>query len=225
MNKHLNIIAIISLTIYLVICFSVLVKLNWTEAFDLSLIHFIQGFVTAERAEIIVLLTDIGGSFAIILFSILTVSLLFLFKMYTAELWFSSTLVIGPGFLVSLMKRLVDRERPDFLRLAFESSESFPSGHSTASTVFFGLLGILLIYFVTHTWQKYLIGVITIGVILFVMTSRIFLGVHFPTDVLAGLTFGIFIITLSLSLYFKYSPKLINYLAQHSIEDKSPSRN
>lgn len=224
MNKRLTIIAIASLTIYLTISISVLLRLNWTEVIDLSLINYIQGFVTKERVEIIVILTDIGGSTAVILFTILIVIILFLRKMYSAALWFSLTLVIGPGLLVSLMKRLIDRDRPEFLRLASETSQSFPSGHSTASTVFFGLLGIMSIYFLNQRWQKYLVGIITVLLIAFVMTSRIFLGVHFPTDVFAGLTFGIFVISLSLLLYINYSPRLIKYFKNHSIIDKSPSR-
>jgi undecaprenyl-diphosphatase len=148
---------------------------------------------------------------------------LFIKKMYTAALWFGLTISLSPGVLVHLMKPVIGRERPEFLRLAAESTYSFPSGHSTASTVFYGMLGLILILSVQKLWKKIIIAFITVTIILFVMASRIYLGVHFPTDVLAGFSFGAATVLLSLSLYHLALPKFSQWLRSKDITDKSLS--
>lgn len=103
------------------------------------------------------------------------------------------------------------------------TSQSFPSGHSTAVTVFLGLLGIFIILIVHTKWIKILSGVIAFSLITFIMFTRVYLGVHFPTDVLAGFSFGIAVVSLSIALYKLYLDKVKQALFRRSIEDQSPS--
>lgn len=223
MNKIFNITGISFLILYIFIAVSVMTASGWVNHLDLYFIKVIQSTVTDSGASTVSLLTDIGGTEGIVILTLLVTVSLFLKKMYVAGFWFGMTVMISPGILVHLMKRLVDRDRPEFLRLAAETSQSFPSGHSTASTVFFGLSGVILILLARKLWKRLIITVITAAIILFIMSSRIYLGVHFPTDVLAGFSFGVATVLLSISLYHIVRPKFQRWLQNRDITDKSPS--
>lgn len=209
--------------LYIIIAVSVMTAGGWVQSFDLYFIQLIQSTVTDSGASTVRLLTDIGGTESIVVLTLLVTVTLFIKKMYVAGFWFGITVLTSPGILVHLMKRLINRDRPEFLRLAAETSQSFPSGHSTASTVFFGLSGVILMLLVREKWKKGIIIFITAAIILFIMSSRIYLGVHFPTDVIAGFSFGAATVLLSISLYHIVRPKFQGWLLTRDITDKSPS--
>ena len=223
MNRKFLITGISFLIIYIVIAASVITEQLWVRRIDLYFTEAIQSTVTDSRAAVILVMTEIGGTEAIVVLTLIVTVSLFIKKMYTAALWFGLTISLSPGVLVHLMKPVIGRERPEFLRLAAESTYSFPSGHSTASTVFYGMLGLILILSVQKLWKKIIIAFITVTIILFVMASRIYLGVHFPTDVLAGFSFGAATVLLSLSLYHLALPKFSQWLRSKDITDKSLS--
>lgn len=99
-------------------------------------------------------------------------------------LWVLGGSTLGTGFGFAL-KQLIERPRPGEASVAV-FTHSFPSGHSLMATVIFLTLAILLTRGVPRTRQKvYLLGVAALLIFL-VGLSRILLGVHYPTDVLAG---------------------------------------
>lgn len=91
-----------------------------------------------------------------------------------------------------ILKESFSRERPTVVpHLADVTTPSFPSGHSMMSAVVFMTLGALLMRFVTRRRDK--LYILSIGLLLtaFIGATRIYLGVHYPTDVLAGWTAGL----------------------------------
>lgn len=222
MTKKLLVSSIIFLILYFLIAFSVIFKLSWVKDFDLYVISFIQSFITDTRTNLIINLTDFAGTFSIIILTTIIVVLFFSKRMYILGIWFGFTVFLGPGVLVFLMKQIIGRNRPEILRLAHETTHSFPSGHSTAATVLCGFLGLLIIFRLQSKFKKYLSGVIVFLLILFIMFSRVYLGVHFPTDVLAGFSFGMAMILLSLALYKLLLENLKSTLHSRKIKDNSP---
>jgi len=90
--------------------------------------------------------------------------------------------------LQECLKQLAGRTRPDLWpRLVSENSFSFPSGHALASATLYPLLAWHLARHVRNPWLPWLIG---LGLPLFIGGGRLYLGVHWPTDVLAGWTLG-----------------------------------
>ena len=84
------------------------------------------------------------------------------------------------------LKNIISRPRPDVLRLVFENGYSFPSGHAMASLAFYGFLIFLIYkYFDKKNIKIILISLLSILIIL-IGLSRIYLGVHYLSDVLAG---------------------------------------
>jgi len=101
-------------------------------------------------------------------------------------------LSIGGGTAFSqLLKALYDRPRPDLVdHLTVIHTASFPSGHATMATIVYLTLAAMIVRLVdTHALRVYVV-VVAVVVSLVVGVSRIYLGVHWPTDVLAGWALG-----------------------------------
>lgn len=221
MRKFFGITGCIFLLIFLGITIGVITEKQWVYTFDITLINFIQSFVSPPLTAVVSILTDIGGVREIIFLTILVTGFLFLRKWYIAGLWLGGT-VLFSTVILTFMKIFVGRERPDILVIATEQSQSFPSGHSTLSTVFYGLLGFTLIILVKKISQKIIIAATASLIISFVMLSRIYLGAHFPSDVLGGLTFGSASTLISLYVYQFSLPYLQKFLLQWKLVDRSP---
>lgn len=135
-------------------------------------------------------LTALGGVAFLTLLTIAVVGFLWLRRMFGAM-----TLVIvatlGSLVVSTLLKWTFDRPRPDLVpHLSMVYTSSFPSGHSMLSASVFLTLGALLARFVTERRLKAYFLIVAGTLTILVGVSRVYLGVHYPTDVLAGWTAG-----------------------------------
>lgn len=90
-----------------------------------------------------------------------------------------------------VLKNIIKRNRPIGYRLVEESGFSFPSGHSMASMAFYGLIIYFIFKFVKNKKIKIPLIIVLSILIVLVGMSRIYLGVHYPSDVLAGFMISI----------------------------------
>lgn len=131
-------------------------------------------------------ITALGSSSVLVLVTAAAVFYLLLARRRATAL-FVFVAVAGGQVLSSLAKLGVDRPRPELVsHLAVETSLSFPSGHAMLSAVTYLTLGTLAARFVPGRATKIYVLSLAVLTTLLVGVSRIYLGVHWPSDVLAG---------------------------------------
>ena len=134
--------------------------------------------------------TSLGGQTILTMVTAATVGFLLLSGARRAALLVIVAVTGGMG-LVEVLKQTFGRVRPDFVaQSVYELSRSFPSGHSTLSAVTYLTLGALLARVQTRRVLKMYILGLAVVVTMLVGLSRVYLGVHWPTDVLAGWCLG-----------------------------------
>ncbi|KGX94022.1 hypothetical protein N781_02305 [Pontibacillus halophilus JSM 076056 = DSM 19796] len=137
-------------------------------------------------------ITDAGSVIWITVASILFFAYLLFFssKSRWIAIYFAVSM-LGISLLTKLLKLTFERQRPSVLEEYDGTGFSFPSGHSTGSIVFYGfILYYVLLHHLRKGW-KVLIVSLLIAAIVFIGLSRVYLGVHYFTDVMAGFAFGL----------------------------------
>ena len=146
------------------------------------------------------LITNFGGTICLI-----SLSIIFLVTIKDKKIGgFIALNLIIAALLNFILKNILQRPRPTEYRIIDQSGYSFPSGHSMVSMAFYGFLIYLIFKFVQNKKIKYLlISFLTILIIL-IGISRIYLGVHYTSDVLAGFLISISYLILYTSIIEKY---------------------
>lgn len=109
------------------------------------------------------------------------------------------------AILNQVLKRILQRPRPTEFRIIEETGYSFPSGHSMVSMAFYGYLIYLIYKYIKNKYVKWISIVLLSILICSIGISRIYLGVHYTSDVLGG-----FLISVSyLIIYIMFTNKLL----------------
>ena len=106
--------------------------------------------------------------------------------------------------LNQLLKRIVQRPRPTEYRIVEESGYSFPSGHSMVSMAFYGYLIYLIYKYVKNKYLKWISIILLSILICSIGISRIYLGVHYTSDVLGGFFISISYLIIYISAVNKF---------------------
>lgn len=157
---------------------------------DNTFTHYLFNLRTPALANFFYVVTSFGGQ-AVIIFLLLVASLYLFFKKEMAYLYALLLTFIGTEGSVFLIKIFINRDRPgQDLAFYLEKSKSFPSGHSAASMAFYGFVTYYLMHHIVKRNYRtiaVICGTLVIGLIGF---SRLYLGVHFLSDVLGGFLVG-----------------------------------
>lgn len=157
---------------------------------DLRTINFVQGFSSSGLDNIMLAITYLG-EWQIVFLEVLTVgTALVLLRRWHYMLALIAS-VGGGEIFVWLTKHLFSRPRPPFLNhLTPETGFSFPSGHSFVALSFYGLLVYFLLRSTKNNFLRMAAVAAGVFVVLAVGFSRIYLGAHWPSDVLASYAVG-----------------------------------
>ncbi|MFD3596557.1 phosphatase PAP2 family protein [Nocardia sp. NPDC058640] len=162
-------------------------------------------WMIAHRGEpltsIATVITDLGDTLSMVILAAIVISWFVLRRdlPVAALVAFTS---LGAGVLVWVIKRLVGRQRPpEASRLVFEPSLSYPSGHTLGSTVVVGIVAIVLVPLIQRRWARVAVTAFAIVFPVAVGLSRIYLGVHWTTDVLAGWIIGLLWLVLCVTAF------------------------
>lgn len=127
----------------------------------------------------------------------------FLYKKWRSEAILLAGNLALTGILVTFLKNVYQCPRPAIQHLVEEGGFSFPSGHSLASTLIFGSLLIIVSQRIKSVQTKRILQSLLIVMIFIIMTSRVYLGVHYLTDVLGSLLLGLGILHIEFPYYDK----------------------
>lgn len=179
------ILALICIIIFLDVLEDVLDNqiLNFDNIVYSKIIYFKSDVIT----NLFKIITFLGSPIAFI--SICILSFIFM-KNKKIPTYISINLAIC-GTFNYILKNIVRRNRPIGYRLVEESGFSFPSGHSMASMAFYGLIIYFIFKFVKNKKIKTCLIIVLSMLITLIGISRIYLGVHYPSDVLAGFMISI----------------------------------
>lgn len=140
--------------------------------------------------QVAVDISALGGATVVILLSLLVSGHLLLRRRWRRVVLLAVT-IAGGHLLSHTLKSAYGRERPNVVpHLAYVDSASFPSGHSLSSSVIYLTMGALLAQAAPRKREKIYLMAIAFGLTFLIGLSRVFLGVHYPTDVLAGWSAG-----------------------------------
>lgn len=172
-----------------VLAFSVLAVLvlnGVTTSFDEATLLWINQHASPGFDSFFVAFTELGGLIVVTVVSALLFGYFLYRKKYTKALLVAAG-VGGAALMNIILKSIFDRPRPDLWEwLVVETHFSFPSGHATASMA-------LAIVIVALLWKTKWRIVSIIGAAMYILSigfSRLYLGVHYPTDILGGWLLG-----------------------------------
>jgi len=162
------------------------VKAELMGGFDKNITDSILALRSPSLTEYFTFVTDVGDVQGYLVVVLLCSGLIF----YVFRKWNYVVQVILVLFLATIsnviLKRVFDRARPDIEHLVSVKTLSYPSGHAMSSMAFYGFLIYLVYKFQIPVWMKLILTSILLLLIISIGTSRIYLGVHFPSDVLGG---------------------------------------
>lgn len=172
-----------------VILFTVICILVWTEGavgFDESVITAVQGQQSPWLTRVMESFSWLGSTLVVTVLALAMLSFLAFVLGHRKELILFVAVVGGAPLLNTLLKIWFKRERPDINRLVEEAGYSFPSGHSMAAFALYGALTYLLWKHIRSRTGKIALVVFASAIVLSIGLSRVYLGVHYPSDVLGG---------------------------------------
>ena len=155
---------------------------------DVGGYNFVSKYLISDNITPIVKgITQLGGAIFLIGLSVI-LSIIIKNKKIGILIWIN---IVISTLLNQILKYIVQRPRPTEFRIIDERGYSFPSGHSMVSAAFYGFLIYLIYKNIKNKYIKW--GLITILSLLIVLIgiSRIYLGVHYTSDVIAGILISI----------------------------------
>ena len=135
-------------------------------------------------------ISALGGPTVLLLMTAAILGFLLWERRYNALLLMTMA-TVGGLILAWLLKEAIGRNRPEGMHLAIVQLSSFPSGHSMLSAVIYPTLGTLLARVVPRKRLKIYFMLVALTLSFLIGVSRIYLRVHYPTDVLAGWAAGL----------------------------------
>lgn len=196
MKKFNIFIVVLCLILFSVICYGVLSYDSLV--IDTKVYSFIADNLMSDGiTSVLKVITELGG----VAFTVLAGVLIFMFCKKIR--WFVTFDLVGVTLINQAIKHIIRRPRPNVLRLVEEDGYSFPSGHSMVSMAFYGIIIYLVYKNVTNKYLKWTLITLLSLLILSIGFSRIYVGVHYFTDVVGGFLLGLAYLIIYINIYYK----------------------
>lgn len=160
-------------------------ELHKLLGFDTAVIRIVQKRIDHSNTRIMKLFTFLGSPAVVSVFVAFSAIALYRTKKKREAVCMVIANAAGAGFNEGL-KYIFRRRRPDIHRLVPVHGYSFPSGHSMGSVMFYGTVSYLLCRQMKSGFYKILTCIVSAFMVFMTGVSRIYLGVHYPSDVISG---------------------------------------
>lgn len=184
--------------IVLFIILTILVEYNLTTTLD----DTIYNILILNRSEILdnfyKIITKLGNELTVI-----TITLILFVIMSNDNKYLLLNNVVSTGIINQVLKRIIKRPRPLHLKLIKQGGFSFPSGHAMISIGLYGILIYIIHNNIKNKKIKVILEVILSLIIILIGMSRIYVGVHYPSDIIAGYCIAIALIPINIMILKK----------------------
>lgn len=173
---------LISLEVILSICFILILifVLNGNISnFDNNIYSLISNLISSSMTSFMKIITFLGSAYTLITITVLLI-------LFSKDKIYFSINLIGIFLLNQLLKHIIQRPRPVDINIINENGYSFPSGHSMISMAVYGFLIYYIYKNMNNKRLKWILILLLSILILLIGFSRIYLGVHYASDVLGG---------------------------------------
>ncbi|SMQ75742.1 undecaprenyl-diphosphatase [Bacillus sp. OV166] len=206
MNLKTYLVIAFSISVVSIIGFSLISLLISDQKiihFDRTVIDMVQGSETLVLTNVMKIFTFIGSAPFVIVLSLFLLFFLYKVLHHRFELILFAAAITGSAILNGILKQFFQRVRPDFHRLIDIEGYSFPSGHAMNAFTVYGILSFLLWRHIPSRFGRGVLISVSMVMILAIGISRIYLGVHYPSDIIGGYFASGFWITTAI-LFFQY---------------------
>jgi len=189
------------------------------ETFDQHAFSFLASRVNDINTDVMQVFTFLGTHTFLIPANFILIGYFLFIKRHR---WYSikvPVVALSSLLLMFVLKSLFHRDRPLIPLLEAAKGYSFPSGHATMSITFYGLLIYIVWQYIDKTGLKWLLTILLVLLIGFIGVSRVYLRVHYASDVLAGFCVGLMWLLLSLWILKKietFSSRKVDPVIEHT---------
>lgn len=190
-----------------------------TFSFDQRAFQFTDSHISDRLTELMQYLSFFGSHLFLIPANLILIIVFVLKK----DRWNSikiPAVAFSSVLMMLLLKLIFQRARPIDPLLEQAAGFSFPSGHSLMSVTFYGLILYILVKHQKNTWLKLIYSFIFTSFIILIGVSRIYLRVHFASDVIAGFCMGILCLIISLWILSNAENRYFNQNNSLIIDDE-----
>lgn len=188
------------------------IRLQTIQNFDNPVIDFVQGAEAPWLTTLMRAFTTIGSTTVVVLLTIFALTLL-LWKKHRAQAMLLVAVLAGTGILNQVLKFVFKRERPDFHRLIDIGGYSFPSGHTMMAFSLYTILAYIVWRNLRSAGSRLITFLLAAGMIGMIALSRIYLGVHFPSDIVGGVLVSSVWLIASIAIYQRFQRKQASRLS------------
>ena len=179
---------------FILICLTAMIDVDFLTVIDQSIGQHLYQWGPAPFTTFVQSFTLIGNAQGIIPLTLIIAGIFYyISRKWQILLWIVFTILVGAGPVVALIKNIIQRARPSYVpHLVDQGGYSFPSGHATGAVLAWGTLAFLTWSYFKDKYPKmmpYLIG-FTIFMVVAISASRLYLGVHYLSDIIAGWSIG-----------------------------------